>query len=103
MLPRRAGAGCAQVAMLAVVLAAGAAAGDEEDHAQAALDATVSARQLRAAGLSALLLDTSALPQPIAQALAADLGARYVALPYAGAQGLSQAVRAVAGLPSRAG
>ena len=69
---------------------------------QAALDASAAARQLRAAGLTALLLDTSAQPQPVAQALAADMGARYVALPYAGAQGLSQAVRVVVGGAARA-
>jgi hypothetical protein len=38
-MPRRAGAGSAQVVLLAVALAAGAAADGEEDHAQAALDA----------------------------------------------------------------
>jgi magnesium chelatase subunit D len=71
-------------------------------RAQAALDATAAARQLRAAGLTALVLDTSAQPQPVAQALATDMGARYLALPYAGAQGLSQAVRAVASLSANA-
>jgi magnesium chelatase subunit D len=71
-------------------------------RAQAALDATAAARQLRAAGLTALVLDTSAQPQPVAQALAADMGARYVPLPYASAQSLSQTVRAVASLSANA-
>jgi magnesium chelatase subunit D len=72
-------------------------------RAQAALDASDAARAVRLAGLTALVLDTSAQPQTVAQALAADMGARYLALPYAAAQGLSQAVRSAASLaaPSR--
>lgn len=69
-------------------------------RAQAAADATLAARQLRLAGMTALLLDTSPQPQLAAQTLAADMGARYLALPYAGAQVVSQAVRAAAGLAS---
>ena len=56
-------------------------------------DALAAARLFRQAGLSALLLDTSPQPQDSAQALAQAMGAAYVALPHAGAQTLSQAVR----------
>ena len=59
-----------------------------EEHAQLA------ARQMRAARLTSLLVDTSAQPQEGARRLAADMGASYVALPYAGAAALSVAVRA---------
>ena len=52
---------------------------------------------MRAAGISTLLVDTSPQPQAIAQSLAQAMGAQYVALPYAGAQALNHAVRAVAG------
>jgi magnesium chelatase subunit D len=51
------------------------------------------ARQLRAAELTALLIDTSPQPQPSAQRLAAEMGARYVALPYADSMAISQAVK----------
>ena len=61
-----------------------------EDHA---LDA---ARHLRAAQLTALLVDTSPQPQPSAQRLAAEMGARYLALPYADSAAISQAVRSSA-------
>ena len=55
------------------------------------------AAQLRATGVSALLVDTSPQPQSSAEQLAAAMGAQYLALPYGGAQSLNQAVRAVAG------
>jgi magnesium chelatase subunit D len=64
---------------------------------RAASDALAAARQLRLSGYSALLVDASPQPQPGAQQLAAAMGAQYLALPYAGAQSLNQAVRAVAG------
>jgi magnesium chelatase subunit D len=69
-------------------------------RAQASVDATLAARQVRLSGMTALLLDTSPQPQLAAQTLAADMGARYMALPYAGAHVVSQAVRAAAGLAS---
>jgi magnesium chelatase subunit D len=69
-------------------------------RAQASADATVAARQLRLAGLAALLLDTSPQPQPVAQQLALDMGAAYVPLPHAGAMALSQVVRLAAGAPA---
>lgn len=56
-------------------------------------DSIAAARQFRAAGFTALLLDTSPQPQPAAQLLAAEMGAAYVALPYAGAQAVSRVVQ----------
>jgi len=63
----------------------------------AASDALAAAAQLRATGVSALLVDTSPQPQSSAEQLAIAMGAQYLALPYGGAQSLNQAVRAVAG------
>ena len=60
---------------------------------QAAEDATSAARQLRQAGITALLLDTSPQPQAAARALASAMGAAYVPLPYAGAQAVSRVVQ----------
>ena len=60
-----------------------------EDHARLA------AHLMRAARLTSLLVDTSAQPQASARQLAEDMGATYLALPYAGAAALSTAVRAV--------
>ena len=57
-------------------------------------DALAAARQMRIDGVSCLLIDTSPQPQPAAQMLAREMGAAYVPLPYAGAQVLSQVVRA---------
>ncbi len=59
---------------------------------QAAEDATSAARQLRQAGITALLLDTSPQPQAAARALADAMGAAYVPLPYAGAKAVAQEV-----------
>jgi magnesium chelatase subunit D len=56
-------------------------------------DAIAAARQMRLAGITALLLDTSPQPQPAAQALATEMGAAYVPLPYAGAQAVSRVVQ----------
>ena len=64
---------------------------------RAASDALAAATQLRLGSYSVLLVDTSPQPQAGAQQLAAAMGAQYLALPYAGAQSLNQAVRAVAG------
>ena len=66
-------------------------------RSRAASDALAAAHQLRLSGYSALLVDASPQPQQGAQQLAAAMGAQYLALPYAGAQSLNQAVRAVAG------
>ena len=56
-------------------------------------DAASAARQFRFTGVTALLLDTSPQPQPAAQMLAAEMGAAYLPLPYAGAHALSRAVQ----------
>ncbi|KNZ32863.1 MAG: magnesium chelatase [Methylibium sp. NZG] len=56
-------------------------------------DALAAARQVRLAGVTALLLDTSPQPQPAAEQLATAMGAGYLPLPYAGAAALSSAVR----------
>ena len=64
---------------------------------QAGADALNAAQLLKLAGLTALLIDTSPQPQAVAQALAQAMGAAYVPLPFAGAQGLSQAVRLASG------
>ncbi len=66
-------------------------------RAQAADDARAAAEALRAAGLPALLIDTSPQPAETARTLAVHLGATYLPLPHAGAAGLSQAVQRLGG------
>jgi magnesium chelatase subunit D len=63
-------------------------------RAQADVDARASARQLRADGVLALLIDTAPQPQPQARELAAEMGAGYLPLPRADARGVSLAVQA---------
>jgi len=63
-------------------------------RARADADAITAARQVRAARLAALLVDTSPRPHPASQRLAAAMDARYVPLPYADAAALSRAIRA---------
>ena len=63
-------------------------------RARADADAMAAARQVRAARLAALLVDTSPRPHPASQRLAAAMDARYVPLPYADAAALSRAIRA---------
>ena len=58
-------------------------------------DARQAARGLRSARVATLVVDTSARSEPAARRLAEDLGATYLALPYAAAQTLSRAVRAL--------
>jgi magnesium chelatase subunit D len=65
-------------------------------RARAEADALAAARALRAAGFTTLLVDTSPRPQPEAARLAAELGARYLPLPYADAPAVSRAVLAAA-------
>jgi len=65
-------------------------------RAQAEADTLLAARMIRAAGFTTLLVDTSPRPQANAQRLAVEMGARYLALPYADASMLSRAVRAAA-------
>ncbi len=62
-------------------------------RARAEDDAVAAARGLRAAGATTLLIDTSPRTEPQARRLAAELHARYLALPYANAAALSRAVR----------
>ncbi len=59
-------------------------------------DATAAARALAAAGVPAMLVDTSPKPRREGAELAQAMGARYLALPYADASTLSGAVRAAA-------
>ena len=61
-------------------------------RAKAAQDARAAATELRATGITALLVDTSPQAHAVAQQLATDMGAQYLALPYAGAHAMSQAV-----------
>ncbi len=63
-------------------------------RARADADAMTAARQVRAARLAALLVDTSPRPHPASQRLAAEMDARYLPLPYADAAALSRAIRA---------
>jgi magnesium chelatase subunit D len=63
-------------------------------------DAFLAARQIRGAGLTALLVDTSPQPTLVGQRLADELGARYLGLPYADARVLSQAIKAAGPISS---
>ena len=60
---------------------------------RAEADALDAARQLRLSGVACLLVDTSPQPAPQARKLADAMGAQYLALPYAGATQLSQAIQ----------
>ena len=66
-------------------------------RAQAETDAWAMARQMRAARLTTLVVDTSPQPAPAAQRLAVELAAHYRTLPYAGSAALSAAVKALPG------
>ena len=69
---------------------------------RATQDALHAACLLRAAAVTALLLDTSPQPQPAGRELAQAMGAAYLPLPYAGSAAMSQAVRfATAPSPAR--
>lgn len=57
-------------------------------------DAIDAARHLRAAGINAVLVDTSPRPQPSSRQFANEMGARYLPLPHADAAALSKAVLA---------
>ncbi|MBS0529648.1 MAG: VWA domain-containing protein, partial [Proteobacteria bacterium] len=57
-------------------------------------DAMNAARQLRAAGITAVLVDTSPRPGPVGAQLASEMGARYLPLPHADASTLSKAILA---------
>ena len=66
--------------------------GRESAHA----DALQAARRLCAARITALFVDTSPRPNPLAVSLAAAMNARYIPLPYANARALSSVVTAAA-------
>jgi magnesium chelatase subunit D len=57
-------------------------------------DAMNAARQLRAAGIAAVLVDTSPRRGPLGEQVACEMGARYLPLPHADATALSRAVLA---------
>jgi magnesium chelatase subunit D len=63
-------------------------------RAAAERDADDAARLVRQAGHAVLLIDTSPRPVPAGQRLAAEMGARYLALPFADARSLSRSVKA---------
>ncbi|BAL75118.1 magnesium chelatase subunit D [Bradyrhizobium cosmicum] len=60
-------------------------------------DAMSAARQLRAAGIAIVLVDTSPRPGVSGEAIAKEMGARYLPLPHADAATLSKAVLASVG------
>jgi magnesium chelatase subunit D len=64
-------------------------------RAAAGADAVAAARACR--GISALVVDTAPRPQKFVSALAGEMGAKYLALPYADAGRLSAAVRTQGG------
>jgi magnesium chelatase subunit D len=66
----------------------------QADRTAAEADALRLARAIRAAGHPGIVLDTAARPQPGLAALAAAMGAPYLALPRADARRLSQALGA---------
>ncbi len=66
------------------------------DRRLAGSDALASAARLRALGVPSMLIDISPRPQPAANAVAAAMGARCIAMPFADAAALSRVVRAAA-------
>jgi magnesium chelatase subunit D len=60
-------------------------------------DAMSAARQLRGAGITVVLVDTSPRPGPLAEQFAREMAARYLPLPHADATALSKAVLASVG------
>ena len=62
-------------------------------RAKAGEDALEAARRARSTGITCLLLDSAPRPQAQSRSIAAEMGARYLALPYANASLLSAAVR----------
>ncbi|WP_348760482.1 magnesium chelatase subunit D [uncultured Salinisphaera sp.] len=65
------------------------------NRARAAADSERAAARLAARGYRALVIDIAPRPRPAAKTLAEQLHARYLGLPQAGAQRLSEAVREV--------
>ncbi len=68
----------------------------EKDPVRAATDARDSAQALAELGFPTLFLDTAPRPRPRAQALAAEMNATYLPLPYLNAAALSQTVFSIA-------
>jgi magnesium chelatase subunit D len=66
----------------------------EPGRASAQADAERAAQAWAALGIPALVIDTSAQPGPAAPALAAQMRARCMALPHAGAQAVSAVIQA---------
>jgi magnesium chelatase subunit D len=60
---------------------------------QAQEDAKKAAQEFCASNVGSIVLDTSPQPHPLAQGLAKDMGARYLPLPFAGAQAISDIVQ----------
>ena len=75
------------------------AANGKPGRSQATADALQAAVGFQSQRISALLIDTSPQPSEAAKLLADAMGASYVPLPYAGAEGLSRAV-ALAAAPA---
>jgi magnesium chelatase subunit D len=63
---------------------------------RAEAEARGAARTIRQEGVTALFIDTSAQPHPLARELAVEMNARYLPLPHAEAASLSAAVRTAA-------
>lgn len=63
-------------------------------RARAFEEALAAARQVRALGITALVIDISPRPQPQGKELAQEMGALYLPLPHADAHALNDAVRA---------
>ena len=70
-------------------------------RAAAAADALAAARACRLANLAALVVDTAPRPQKFVAALAAEMGGKYLPLPYADSARLSAAVQSQGGKPAR--
>lgn len=62
-------------------------------------DAFASARRLRIAGFRVLLFDTSARPEPLAAALASEMGGRYLPLPHSDSRLIAAAITMQGGRP----
>ena len=62
---------------------------------RAAADAVTAARGFAADRIAAAFIDTSVRPRPEGATLAAVMGARYIALPVAGAAAMAGVIRAI--------
>ncbi len=71
-------------------------------RAAAAADALASGKSCRGAGIASMVVDTAPRPNAFVARLAADMGAKYLPLPYADPAKLSRAVQAEGGKNVRA-